>query len=701
MVDEPNAEGTTRGGGVARGQVPSASSWRSFLPSKGVNEARAERDRARSERDAARRALKSARSERDAALLSLTSAQEERDATREELARERTEGERARVEQNTRLLQNSDATINEVRALHVIALATDQRVRKLDGDLASGAAVRDAAQSRERRSSPGLRTGSGTRFASTPFVCGAIGNWDERVLARLTRDAPVAVTPVLPIAKGVPLALFSSGETAIWRSSGSIGHCWGALAYGSAPRGWSDASERWMATGAVNSDAEVAVHTDALGFQDLYYRRLGNAVYFSVRIAPLLDLDSAKLHINWSAWASTLAVTSPVGEDTPFTEIRRMPAASAWVCRGEKLALESFEPSWMAVEPDPRLSAEAIVDVLQDSIRTERNARITLSGGWDSRMLGILASKRIGTVTAYTTSHDDGYELDMEFAPPVAEALGMEHRQVLPDDNAWLREYSSVRRRTEFQTVHHTWFMPLYRQLHHGGTPVLDGLAGDVLFKNLFVTPELLSEQDPDKRWQAVWDSLGGRSLRRDALLRPAVLDSLMSASRDALRTATTATAGHPAAATLSILHTRTARAIASSPLLLLAPEATVELPFANADVVTHALRVPLDAKVDGRFYLQMLEAADPQVSALPSTNTVKPRGPRGPRRLMMQDSLNALVGHIRESELVMSLLRSETRQSILDTPIDTNRYRTLAWASIFGQWLEEHEAHLVMNEIH
>lgn len=692
MADERDEAGTAQGAGVPRGD-----SWSARLPWNEARTARRERDHARSERDAARRALKALRVERDVALTSLATAQAERDAGREELARLQSESERARAESSERLLQRTADVIEELRGVHSLAESTAGSVRALRDELMTSSPVRSDAAAGDHVLEH-LRSGDeDSRYLASPFVCGAIGQWDERTLARLVRNAPVSVAPIV---KDGRLALFSSGETLRWGSATSAGYCWGALAQGSVPSDWADASERWMATGAAIGQSGIAVHADALGFQDLYYRRMGDAVYFAVRIDPLVDLDDTRLHVDWGAWASMLAVTSPVGDATPFVEIRRLRAATAWVSRGGKLALESFEPSWLAVDPDPRSSAEAIVDLIESTILPGRSARITLSGGWDSRLLAILAKRRRSMVTAFTTSHDDGYELDLEFARPVAAALGMEHQEVVPDDEAWVRNYAVVRRRTEFQTVHHTWFMPLYRQLHHGRAPVLDGLAGDVLFKNLFVTQELVAERDPGRLWQGMWSSLGGASLADEDLLRPAVREALTALSQEAFKDATSTTADHPAAATLGILGTRTARAIASSPLLLLSPEATVELPFVDAHVVASALRVPLDAKVDGQFYQRMLEAADREIAALPSTNTVKPSGRRSPRRLMLPSSLNALTSHIRASEFVRDLLEPGTLDGVLDTPISNRRYRSLTWASILGHWLSQYESSLVLDKI-
>jgi asparagine synthetase B (glutamine-hydrolysing) len=439
--------------------------------------------------------------------------------------------------------------------------------------------------------------------------------------------------------------------------------------------------------------------------QDLYYRRIGGAVYFSGRIEPLVELGDSPLHVNWGAWASTLALTAPIGEDTPFVEIRRLPAASAWVLRDGSLRMESFEPSWMDEAIDPSFDAADAVDALAGSIRFDKRTVLALSGGWDSRLLGMLARRRTSKMEAWTTSPDDGRDLDIEYARPVAEQLGMRHHVVIPDERGWLDEFSEVRRRTSFQTVHHVWLMPLARALHGEGAPMLDGLAGDVLFKATYVPEALFSEREPEKQRQLLWEGLENRRLRSNEFLRPEVAQSFIDLNTSAFAGATAPFAGHEAAVTLAKIHTRAARAIAPSPFWVFGPEIKVELPFLQPEVVRAALRVPLAAKVDGAFYGRMLQAADPRIAGLPSTNDGAPDTPAGPRRQTSPESLKSFTEQIRSSEVVMRLLTAEARESITEPVLSgrpgrqRRKFVMLHWASLFADWLQHYESRLAIED--
>ncbi|GAA2170583.1 MULTISPECIES: hypothetical protein [Glycomyces] len=288
---------------------------------------------------------------------------------------------------------------------------------------------------------------------------------------------------------------------------------------------------------------------------------------------------------------------------------------------------------------------------------------------------------------------------------PVAEALGMSHDVLIPGERAWLDEYAEVRRRTGFQTVHHVWLMPLARNLHGKGAPLLDGLAGDVLFKSTYVSDALLAEQDPALQSRLLWEGLKNNRLRANEFLRPEVAASFIDCSKDAFRSAMAPFSGHEAAVTLGKLHTRAARAIAPSPLWLFGPEIDVELPFLQPEVIRAGLRVPLASKTNGDFYRRMVAAADSRIAALRSTNDGGLPAPAGPRRQTSPESLKVLSEQIGSSAIVMNLLTPEARHSILEPsfPGRPGRQRRklamLHWASLFAHWLEHHESDLAPED--
>ncbi|MEU5875438.1 asparagine synthetase B family protein [Glycomyces sp. NPDC047369] len=541
------------------------------------------------------------------------------------------------------------------------------------------------------------------RYRSRPYVCGALGDWDPRRLAELAGAAPVRVKRVF---EHGGLVLLASPGTAPWRDGARRGRTWGALADGPAPRTWREATEDRMAAGAASGPEGAALHTDALGLQDLYYRRLGDALYFAARIEPLLPVGGARSRVDWGAWASTLAMSSPVDDRTPFEAVKRVRAAGAWTWRDGRLRWEGFEPSWTGEEPDPDLRPEAALGVLDQIVAPDRRTALTLSGGWDSRLLGILATRRRKRMRAWTTSPDDGRDHDVAHAPAVAEALGLRHTVLIPGDDAWAEHHAEVWRRTGYQTIYHTWLMPLAETIGRERVRLLDGLAGDVLFGGSYLSAETLAPTTPEGRRAAMRQRMERRRTQVKALLRPDVEDAFEDLHADALEGAVSRFDGHHAALTLGALHTRTCRSIGASPMWVFAPETDVVLPFVHPEAVRTALRIPAEAKAGKAFYKRMLEAADPRTAALPSTNDPAsgPLPPIGPRRQTGPAAIAALTGRIRSSAPVLDLLDGDLRADLLDPDVpdpvrgDTARFRILTWAGLLAAWLEDFAPHLDLD---
>jgi hypothetical protein len=319
----------------------------------------------------------------------------------------------------------------------------------------------------------------------------------------------------------------------------------------------------------------------------------------------------------------------------------------------------------------------------------------------------MLATDRSRGLRAWTTSTDDGLDLDVAYAPMVAESLGMRHRTLVPGAMAWVDHYATVRHRTGFQSLLHTWLMPLAESLHGKRVRLLDGLAGDVLFGGSFVSEPMLAEPDRRKQWELLRSRLEQQRLRDNALLQPSVVQALSVLHEDAYKDAVAPFDGHHAALALGALQTRTCRAIAPSPLWVFSPETEVALPFIHPEAVRAALRIPTTAKMDMAFYRRMLEAAGPRTAALPSTNDPMPvPAPRiGPRRQTGPAALAVLTGHVRSSETVLGLLQQEFRTELLDPEVldpvrgNTAKFRTLSWAGLLAHWLEEFQSHLLLDD--
>jgi hypothetical protein len=148
----------------------------------------------------------------------------------------------------------------------------------------------------------------------------------------------------------------------------------------------------------------------------------------------------------------------------------------------------------------------------------------------------------------------------------------------------------------------HTWLMPLAREMHGRREPVLDGLAGDVLLKSLFVDSEVVESANHSKLQRVLCARLSGGRINQPRNLTAEAAAWLADAIPEPFHKATAHLNGHPAAATLSVLLTRTVRAIAASPIWIFGPEVDVRLPFIHPAVVSASLQIPLGDKIGGTF---------------------------------------------------------------------------------------------------
>jgi hypothetical protein len=280
-----------------------------------------------------------------------------------------------------------------------------------------------------------------------------------------------------------------------------------------------------LKAGVTLDGGGACLYTDSLGLTEVYCRRVGDAVFFAYRIAPLLAIRGGRLDTDWRAWADRVGLGYPVADRTPFLQIRRMTAGMTWRTRRGSDPVQQMDTAFWAAsgrgpEVDPLEMASIVAQRVPRFFR--RRPIVLLSGGWDSRMLaGLVSSRSPLRPNAWTTSPDDGWDEDIYFAGTVANSLRMKHHVEIPNEDAFHDHATTTRRRVQYQTWMHTWLSPLARRLQAVGGPLIDGLAGDVLLKSLFVNAETASIANRTERMRSVWASLSaGAGLNNDAASR-------------------------------------------------------------------------------------------------------------------------------------------------------------------------------------
>ncbi|MER6002318.1 asparagine synthetase B family protein [Nonomuraea angiospora] len=533
------------------------------------------------------------------------------------------------------------------------------------------------------------------QFNVRPYVCGALGRIDPAILGKLTAAGP----RLLPALQSADAALFSSAPLPPYHRLGqAYAFSWGERK----PSGdddWMTVAETFETPGLIGDADSVTLHTGALGLVDVYYVRLGDAVYFSSQIQPLLSL--VPVEIDWSAWASILQVTFPLGEATPYAGVKRLPGSSALVWRHSRLATERRLPRWLRSEPYERwISPREIVELL-DEVYQDYDGRkllVPVSGGYDSRLLAGVAKARGMDVESWTTSPDDGTDTDIAFARSITRELGIPHRVITQDAADYPDDVVEVARRLEYLTPHHAWYAPFAKEVHKAGRILVDGLAGGPLLKNFMVSGAALEATTQAERSAAV---LGSLSLGAPSqpFLSKAAAQWMEETVREQFLAATSMLHGHRAELPLSVLHTRTVRGIARSAVNLVGPEASFAAPFIDPRFFDAALSVGVARKDKGRFYREVLHAANPRVAALPSTNVVKQPLQRVPLRSTAAPARN--YSHRMLETVVRSvpgLLSDELHEVVSGGPDALTRFNgwnDRFWVRglvLFGLWLSDFE---------
>lgn len=539
-------------------------------------------------------------------------------------------------------------------------------------------------------------------FAAQPLVCGAIGAHAREHLDRIVHHVGIPMSS----RAGDRWALATSSE-AMLTSSGA-GFTWARYVREGRPaRSWRDAAHELGRAGLGVDDRGPVLHTDLFGVQDVFWRELGGTVCFSNRVWPLTTMGGEPLSTDMEGWGAALAYGGFVGAATGFVEIRRLLAGEVLRVGPDRVRRRRIFPDWLRDGDQEEVEVAELARVLARAVPgrfSRKRLMLTLSGGWDSRLIGMaVARNRARRPEAWTVSPDTGFDDDVALAEAVAAALRLRHRVVATSMESWVEHREETLNRVEHLTWLHTWLSPLAAEIRSAGLPVLDGLGGDVLLRNLF-TGEKTRRGGRPARTRALFSTLGGGRLGAPGTLVPEVAEEWRESSLGTLRRTARPWAGHPSEAILTVLTLRTSRVIAASPMRLFAPEVPVILPFMTPAFVRAALAVPPTAKDGGGFYRALLQHVDPRVGSLPSTND----GPATqtssrPRSQMTVAALTWLVAAVEDDDVVLGCLHPDLLRAIEARDIRSlhpNAVITLQWASAFAHWRRVHRRALQGSDV-
>jgi hypothetical protein len=463
-----------------------------------------------------------------------------------------------------------------------------------------------------------------------PLACGALGSFDRGRVERIARSLGGRLAPVHEDENSI---LMLDREPLEWSGTGGRGLAWvaGARWRGGAER-WSDAARQGACGLAISGSPFV--HSAIDGLLPVYWLDDAGAAYFATRLEPLARSVPGRLSVDWDAWSSTFLLRYPLGDRTPFAEIRRLPQHSTLCRREGRTMVESPSWPWAAIHPDrsPSAAAEAAIEALRESTRALGDGVICpLSGGRDSRILLQLLVEHEQAGAALTVGDDAGTGREEDLASPVADALGVRHEVLAPTAADYPDDWALRAERVEHQFVDHAWLAPLARCLDGVSAPVVDGFALDVWMQsgNRFYDPESL---EPGVRGRdLLFDRLRRYGKAQLAFAEP-LREPLLARVREQFLVQVDHYTGHPSQALLSLYATRSVRGVGRYPIGLLGHRAWVIVPGAADAFARAALSADPLEKAPHRMYDHIL-ARFGRIGAMPTTNDAPRRKPTLPRR--------------------------------------------------------------------
>ncbi|MCK4856445.1 MAG: asparagine synthetase B [candidate division Zixibacteria bacterium] len=176
---------------------------------------------------------------------------------------------------------------------------------------------------------------------------------------------------------------------------------------------------------------------DRYGFRPLYYYHdAPRGVFaFASDLRAILATGLPPLRVNWRSVNSFLHLGHPIGEETLFEGIFRLPPASILTFENNKIRLDRYwQLADLPVQENMTMgdAVDGCVALFQQAIKRRMKASsvrhmVLLSGGQDSRHIAAELKRQRVEFTAYTTTGFKPMVQDKVLADRAARALGISH----------------------------------------------------------------------------------------------------------------------------------------------------------------------------------------------------------------------------------------------------------------------------------
>lgn len=271
------------------------------------------------------------------------------------------------------------------------------------------------------------------------------------------------------------------------------------------------------------SDKEVVIETDALGLVPYFIYRCDNKAIISDSLIKILDLCPSNIAVDWAALAVFLRLGHHIGDDTPFNEIKRLPANSIVTISHNRFTVNKKPSSPIDIRPTSLSGAiENYASIFDSTIcgiveNLDRELIQPLSGGRDSRHI-LAALMKAGSRPSICVTQalpPPQRNDDVTVSKLICAELNLSHVISPSVKNHYVQE-KLKNSQISYESVHHAWLLPISNYLK--GLPssvILDGLGGDILSESKTIKPRYYELID-----SASFENLAHEILGNDSFLR-------------------------------------------------------------------------------------------------------------------------------------------------------------------------------------
>ena len=183
----------------------------------------------------------------------------------------------------------------------------------------------------------------------------------------------------------------------------------------------------------------VVLFNDRYGLARVYYHENDNGFYFGSEAKSLLKVLPKLRQLDMEGLAETVSCGCALQNRTIFSKVSLLPGGSLWTFdRASKIRKEKyFTPDrW---EQQPLLSGQEYYENLKNTFtrllpryfRGSQKVGMSLTGGFDGRMIMAWANCRAGELPCYTFGSSYHDNTDVKIARQVAKVCGQSHKTIV------------------------------------------------------------------------------------------------------------------------------------------------------------------------------------------------------------------------------------------------------------------------------